>query len=415
MISRVGWSLAVAGVLGLCAAPISAQSLTLDQAVRQALSANAGLRSANAAVTAAEHQAEAQALAPPLTIGAEVENLAGSGEVSGIRGAETTLRLGRVFELGGKAQARRRLGATEVARQRNRAEQRRLDVAAEVARRYIEVVARQARLALADDSVRLVQHNRDAVARRVDRGRSPVSDLHLAELAKARAELEREDANHELASARVALTVLWGDTTPDFDTATGDLGTLPEVESFDALIERIARNPDQRALQLEAEQSEAARHVAEAARRPDVHTTLGVRRFEAFDDQALVLSFSLPLGSGGRAAPAIAQQSAELERLDAASREQALDAYQRLFGQYQELQHARHQVESLRGQMIPRAEQALAATQQGYEEARFSFLQVAQARVVLLDLQRDAIDAAARYHRLLADIERATAVSGDTP
>lgn len=415
MISRVGWSLAVAGVLGLGAAATPAQSLTLDQAVRQALSANAGLRSANAAVMAAEHQAEVQALAPPLTIGGDVENVAGSGEVSGIRGAETTLRLGRVFELGGKAQARRRLGATEFTRQRNRAEQRRLDVAALVARRYVEVLARQARLALADETVGLVQRTRDAVAGRVDRGRSPVSDLHLAELAKARAELEREDANHELASARVALTVLWGDTTPDFDTATGDLGTLPEVGSFDALVQRIARNPDQRALQLEAEQVEAARHAAEAARRPDVHTSLGVRRFEAFDDQALVLSFSLPLGSDARAEPAIAQQSAELDRLEAESREQALDAHQRLFGQYQELQHARHQVESLRGQMIPRAEQALAATQQGYEEARFSFLQVAQTRVVLLDLQRDAIDAAARYHRLLADIERATAVSGDTP
>lgn len=415
MKSSMGWSLAIAGVLGLCATAAQAQSLTLDQAVRQALSENAGLKAEGAAVVAAERQAESQALAPPLTIGGELENFSGTGDVSGIRSAESTLRLGRVFELGGKAQARRALGASEVARQRNRVEQRQLDVAAEVARRYVDVVAMQARLELAEQALGLVERNRDAVSQRVDRGRSPPSDLHLAELSVTRTDLEREDARHELATARVALSVLWGDTTPDFDAATGDLSALPEVEAFEALADRIARSPDRRALQLEAEEIEARRHLAETARQPDLETTLGVRRFEAFDDQALVLSFSLPLGSRSRAEPAIARQSADLDRLEHTSSEQALDAYQRLFGQYQALQYARHQTETLRGKMIPRAEQALAATQQGYEEARFSFLQVAQARTVLLDIQRDAIDAAARYHRLLADIERATAVSGDTP
>ena len=64
--------------------------------------------------------------------------------------------------------------------------------------------------------------------------------------------------------------------------------------------------------------------------------------------------------------------------------------------------------------MIPAAERALSLARRGYDEARYSYLQVAQAWSVLHTLQEDRIAAATRYHRLLANIERATAVSGVT-
>lgn len=410
---KKGWTLALAGAMGFVASAIQAQGLTLDEAVRRSLADNAALRAEGAAVAAVRHQAAADGLAPPLTIGTEVENVAGTGDVSGIHSAETTLRLGRVFELGGKQSARRALGEAQVARQLNLVEQRRLDVAADVAYRFIEVVSKQARLALAEQALTLAQASRKAVAQRVERGRSPQADLHLADLAVIRAELEREAAGNELASARVTLSVLWGQQQPDFERASGELEALPAIPPFETLVERLPHSPDQQAFALESQQIAAQTRVAEASRRPDLQTTLGVRRLEAIDDQALVLSFSLPLGMSARSSSALAKQQAEGERVEAQRSVTALDAYQSLFGRYQSLQRARHEFETMRERMVPIAEKALASTEAGYEEARFSFLQVAQARTVLLGLQRDVIDAATRYHRLLADIERATAVSGD--
>lgn len=403
----------MAGAVCVVASALHAQDLTLDEAVSRSLQRNAVLRAEGAAVTATRQQAELDGLAPPLTIGMELENVAGTGELSGTEGAETTLRLGRVFELGGKQAARQSLGAAQLARQLNVAEQRRLDLAADVTHRFIEVVSRQARLELAAQNLDLARASRQAVAYRVERSRSPTADLHLADLAVMRAELEREDANHELASARVALSVLWGEQHADFGHAAGQLHELPHLDAFEVLVDRLPRSTEQQALELEARQIDARERLAASSRKPDLHTTLGVRRLEASDDQALLLSFSLPLGTGTRSAIAIDKQQAERERLDARRTVKWLDSYQVLFGRYQELQHARHQVETLRDRMIPLAEKALASTQAGYEETRFSFLQVAQARAVLIGLQRDAIDAAAHYHRLLADIERATAVSGD--
>jgi cobalt-zinc-cadmium efflux system outer membrane protein len=111
---------------------------------------------------------------------------------------------------------------------------------------------------------------------------------------------------------------------------------------------------------------------------------------------------------------ALARGRAELESLEGRRKAVELERYQELFARYQELRHARHELETLRDRMIPAAERALALARRGYDEARYSFLQVAAARNVLHSLQKDRIAAATRYHRLLADIERATAVSGVT-
>ena len=47
-------------------------------------------------------------------------------------------------------------------------------------------------------------------------------------------------------------------------------------------------------------------------------------------------------------------------------------------------------------------------TRYGYDRGRFSYLELATAQQELLDLRAAIIDAAADYHRLLAEIERLT-------
>lgn len=188
----------------------------------------------------------------------------------------------------------------------------------------------------------------------------------------------------------------------------------PDVPAFDTLVQRLRSTPDQQLYSLEAARIDAQRRSAQAGRRPDLSGTLGVRRLEGLDDQALVMSFAVPIGLGKRSDLALARGRAEQAGLEARREAFELERYQELYAQYQELSHARHEVEVLRDRMIPGAERALALAQRGYDEARYSFLQVAAARNVLHSLQKDGINAATRYHRVLADIERATAISGVT-
>jgi cobalt-zinc-cadmium efflux system outer membrane protein len=387
--------------------------LSLDEAVERALARNPGIAAARAAVVATEQQAALDSLAPPSTVGGELENFAGTGDLSGVDQAETTLRLGHTFELGGKRDARRALGESRVAAQRGAADRRKLDIVAEANHRFLEVLAQQSRLELARQELELARQARDAVAYRVKRGASPEADQALADLAVVRAELELEDAEHELQSARVGLSVLWDEPTPDFERVRGTVESLPEAPALDVLAQRVKAGADARRFELDDASLAAERRVAEAAAKPDLHGTLGVRRLEGLDDQALVMSFSMPFGLRDRADLATSRVRAERDRLAAERRAAELERYRALFATYQELNHTRARYEALRDRMIPSAEQALGLVRRGYDEARYSFLQVAQAQNVLQGLQRDRIATAIEYQELLADLTRATAAAGD--
>ena len=382
------------------------------QAVTRALAHNPAVRAGDRTVVAAERQADLAGLTPAWVAGADVENVGGTGSVAGVQAAETTVRLGRVLERGGKRDARRAVGAIDIERSRNALDQTRLELATETARRFVEVLADQARATVAAQDLALAHELTATVHRWVQAGRSPESDLSLMQIAEERADIEVEHAAHELASARVSLAALWHTVEPDFDTVAGDLFELPVVPPYETLVARLPENPALRALVLDTRAAQARERVAAASAKPDVTVHVGVRRLSTFNDTALIAGISLPLGSAKRSALSVAQSVAETEAADARAQAQQMDVRQRLFSTYQELLHAHTAFEAHRDRMIPKAEAALALTRQGFEAGRFSFVALSQAQRTLLELRNAQIDAAVRYHTLLADIERMTAIAG---
>jgi len=200
---------------------------------------------------------------------------------------------------------------------------------------------------------------------------------------------------------------------PDFTSVIGNLNELPKVESIETLAARLSMTPAQRNGLLEAEAINARRRVAQASAKPDINVSLGVRRLEALDDQGLMLSVSVPLGSKPRASLAIAEADAQLTALELRRDAQRTESYQALFEKYQELLHARTEYDALHTRMLPKAEQALAFTRRGFEAGRFSFVSLAQAQRTLFDLRARSVEAAARYHLRLVEVERLTAIASE--
>lgn len=404
--------LAMAGTW--CVAPCpadAAEPLRLEEAVNRSLGSNPALAAESAQLRAVQAQAEREGLPTAYVIGGELENVAGTGTIGGIRSAETTLRLGRVIELGGKRAARQALGAAEVARQRNVSDTAMLNIASRTTARFVEVVADQQRLVFAKERVQLAERVRREVSRWVNEARNPESDLRAAEIAVAQAELGREHAEHELASARVTLAASWGSFESDFESVIGDLDALPSVAPFETLAARLPMTPAQRDGVLEGEMIAARRRVAGASAKPDINLSLGVRRLEALNDQGLVMSVSVPLGTRSRAALGLAEADAQLAAIHSRRDAQRYESHQELFEKYQELLHARTEYEALRTRMLPKAEQAFAFTRRGFEAGRFSFLALSQAQQTLFELRERRVDAAARYHIQLVEVERLTTVS----
>ena len=403
--------LALAGICAVIPLGRAAEPLRLEEAVARALASNPSLAAESAELRAIEARARREGLPTPYEISGALENVGGTGALSGIGSAETTLRIGRVIELGGKRAARQALGNAEVGQQRILAETAHIDVASRTSARFIKVVADQQRLDYAEERVEQAELSRREIARWVAAARDPEFHLRAAEIAVIDAELLREHAEHELASARMTLAASWGALTPDFEVVAGDLRELPSIESFETLAARLPMTAEQRASLLEAETITAQRRVATASAKPDITLSLGVRRLEALDDQGLVMSLSVPLGSRSRASHSIAEADAQLAAVEARRDAMRFERHQALFEKYQELNHARTEVEALRTRMLPKAEQAVAFTNAGFKAGRFSFYSLAQAQKTLFELRERDVEAAARYHTLLVEVERLTAVA----
>jgi len=390
-----------------CAAADS-NAISLREAIGLVTARNPELAAFQQQTTAAREQAAVQALGPPLTLDLQLENFAGSGELSGIDALETTLQLSRLVELGGKAQARRDLGEFEVERLTAEQRSRQADVLAEVAKRFVHVLADQEELKAMQRAAMLAEAASASARSRVEAGAASPVQFSRAEIALARTRIDVEHAEHELLAARVALSTQWREEAPQFGAAEGQLFALKEVEPFEAFARRLQANPELLAFASHDRVAEARTRLAQSQQRPDLNLSFGVRRLEAFDDAAFVAGFSMPLRSARRAQGEIRAAQAERDSLALTREARRLELHATLFGIYQELAHARTEAQALQLRIRPQALDMLRTTEAGYRAGRFSFLELADAQRQLLEIELDAIRAAAEFHTQLIELERLT-------
>jgi cobalt-zinc-cadmium efflux system outer membrane protein len=385
----------------------SAPPLTLAEALARSAAQHPEL-AVFALETAAQQGRVRQAGARPAPeVGLLVENVFGSGARSGFDSAETTLSIGYALERGARA---RRLEAANAAASLLDAnlQIRRYDIAAETARRYLDVLAGQSEHGQATFAVDIGERSLSAVQARVRAAKVPPAEEARARAQLARLGLAREHAEHLLLTARQRLAAMWGATDPDFQDVAGNLLTLPPLASFPELRQQLGQNPELARFVTERRLREAELRVARVRARQPWQVSAGLRRFEDFDDNALILGITVPLASRSLGRGAIDEARANADAVDARSAAARVQRDAELFALYQELRHAYTEVEALRGAVIPSMQTAADQSRYAYERGRYAYTEWASAQRELLDAQRALFEAAADAHRLRIEIERLT-------
>jgi outer membrane protein, heavy metal efflux system len=397
--------------IALCTLALHAHaenSLTLQDAIKATLHNNPQLAGYQFRTQALAGEQQTAALKPQLKISTHLENIAGSGEFKGVDAGELTLSLSSVIELGGQRDAR--LGLVTARQQQLESTQRllTLNLLTQVTQQFIAIAAAQEQLSLLQQSQQLAQENITSLTQQVHVGRTPEAELWRAKASVARAVIDVQKTQQQLNSERIKLSIFWASTQPTFTRVEADLFALPPLVSLPTLISKLDANPDLAVLGDEVLLRAAELRHAQAERKANVEWSAGVRRLQVSDDSALVLSVSMPLGSANRAAGAITtasanQAGAEQERSTARSK-----LHSQLVSFHGAYEQALAEVNSLRSDVLPPLKQAMRATAEGFQQGRYSYLELNLAQRELLDAQLALIDSAARAHELSTDIERLT-------
>ena len=318
----------------------------------------------------------------------------------------STVQLNQLIELGGKrgARATAALRGQDVAQAGLAAQQ--ADTRAQVTTAFVDVLAAQEGLRLADSAQALAARASEITARRVTAGKASPVEATRARVLEASVRLELNLARSTLAQARQRLAALWGGTTPRFTSAEGSLDTLPPLPSPPELAGRLEQSPAVRQARSQLAQRQAMLDVEQRRATPDVTVSIGLKRSEELGRNQAIIGLALPLPlfdrNAGNTLEALRRSEQAGDQLAAAS----VQLHAALAQASVRLATARLDVESLQRDIVPGAQSAYDAASKGFEFGKFAFLDVLDAQRTLLQAKTQTLRALTEAHHAAAEIER---------
>lgn len=384
---------------------LATNRISLDDAIARVSQNHPDLRLVDIRKTGMLAEFDRASLRPGLTAGISIEN---AFVTDASYSPETTLSLASVIERGGKLDARRVLALSRIDSLAVEREARRLDILAEVARRYLAVVVAQNQFRIAEQDI--VQRKRTIAGAKVRfaAGASPESVVFNAEAALARAELERGRSAMRIDSAKRYLAIMWGGRMSDFEVSVQSPLMLPEIGSLDDLAEYLDSNPELTQFVGEQRIREASVRLAESNASADIQWQAGLRHYQETGDLGLTGALYMPLGSNRRAEPEIRMAQADLELLSVEKEVKELSLLSTLAESHNSYRAGKMEVDRLQNDIIPRLLKAETAAEKAYRSGAISYLEWAQLQSETTASRKLQLDAALDAHRALIEIQRLT-------
>lgn len=342
-------------------------------------------------------------------IGFLVEDALGTGEHESFRNAQSTLSITWVLERELIDSRIRSAQAAATAVEFERDSQV-LDLAAQTARLFIDVLIQAQRLQLAQLARQQAEEVLDAISRRVAAGKGSSVEKLQARAELARRELELEDLQHKQQASQYQLVAQWGGEAHAYQV-TGDLLSIPAVDDFQQQLQRLKQNPAVQALANQQRILESEMELARIEAKPRWQLSAGIRRYETSDDYGLLAGVSIPWGKDKRSIGKL--QSLQAQQLEYQSEAEALtrrlDA--QLYVLLQEVAHSQHVIEALTGDIIPLLKDALREAKHAYSIGMRSYLEWSAVRQELLSAQAQLLDAYQDIHLQHIELQRLTGAS----
>ncbi|WP_313335065.1 TolC family protein [Pseudomonas oryzihabitans] len=384
----------------LAGGPVQASSLTLEQALAQALRDNPDYLAARQETAAAAGARQQAGLLPNPELAFEVEDTRSASQTR-------SLTLTQPFELGGKRAARVAVAEANAGVVNADLEARRYALRADVIQSFYELLLAAEGVRLAEQSQALAQRSLDSSGAQIRAGKiSPVSGTR-AEVEQVTQRLELRRALQQRDNARVSLARQLGVSVIELGEPVGDLDRLPEPPGEARLLQAIRQTPAMLKARQQVAAGDADVDLQRSQRYPDVRVSLGSQYDELEGERVNLVGFSLPLPLFDRnqgnllAASSRADQARDLQR--ATELQIQAETLQAL----RDWRSASADVDDLRNRVLPAGQRTVDDLTRGFSLGRFAQLDVLEAQRALIAArgqyllsQRAQINAWARLERL---------------
>ncbi|BAU49695.1 hypothetical protein SVA_3147 [Sulfurifustis variabilis] len=386
-------------------AAVSAEALTREQAVEQALAANPTLKAFGRELEAARaRRLQADGFDPP-TFFWDFEEAERLGSPS--RFGNQVLGVEQSIEWFGVRRARKEAATFGVDAAEALLERARSRIAARTHKAFDEVLQARAAGELLERMTTLAGEAVELARARFRSGTASYVDFLRLRLRREQLQNERRTVLVAETAARRELNGLLG-RSGEAITLQGELtetAPLPEVSPYLADAEQKA--PTLRLLEYRRAEAAKRYEAARGGRLPEF--TLGLGRERLYDGAADYawagrLGLRLPLPGSDRQQGREAEALAELNRTAELGRAQRLAVQTRLGQRLDEAAVLAQRVEDYRKVLLPDAADQLKAAQQDYRVGRIDALGLIDVFNTYVEIQRDYLETLARLRAAAADL-----------
>ncbi|HEX7872458.1 MAG TPA: TolC family protein [Sphingobium sp.] len=382
----------------------SAGTLTLQDVLQRAAQADPSVAATAARVEAAQAGVRQAGVRPLDAIAFDAENFAGTGAYTPANMAETTAWYERTWERASKRDARIDAARSDLGVAAQRGRVRTLDLLEKVQGLWVEALAAEAAIAVADEHLRVTREVEGEVARRVSAALDPQFAVQRARTDVAQARIAKDQAEQAASILRQRLALYWGESV-DFT-----LDTAPFEVVGDASVAGVQTSPDLDLLAAERAAAGAKLRVEESRNVADPIVKAGVRHLAQTNDVALVVGASIPLGTRKANRANVERAMAEQGAAEAELAVTRIEREREIAGLTATRVALASEVARIDREVLPGARRSVAMVQDGLRRGglAFTYLEVSNARAVVTQARQRRIDLLRRYHLAGARIDRLT-------
>jgi len=371
--------------------------LSLKDVLKLALKKNPQLSSARSEIVVRRAQAQqaSQFLNPSLSV--QLENVGVSDAAFPDEGLEATLFLKQVIELGSKRGHRRSVYGSRIRGAEAEMELARLQVIADTTVAFVEALAQQHALGVAEEKTRLAEDLLTAVRLLVRKGAISGAEIPRAEVEVLLQKSETRRKGRALRESFVRLATMWGAEDFTYSRLRGNLAIHGEVPSWPKLAEMLERSPQQKRWDLEIDRSRAAVKLEDARRIPNIQLGIGPKYFDSNDEWGLQVGVSMDLPIFNRNQGARQESLALLARAHEEQEDSQLELRRRLSLFREAMLMSYDEARALEEEILPRAREAYDDIRRGHLEGAFELTAVLDAQRSLFVLQSRLLEAQRSY------------------
>ncbi|MEM5513317.1 TolC family protein [Pseudoalteromonas sp. AS84] len=347
------------------------------------------------------------ALAPNPEMSFEAENFLGTHGSHAFSGAQYTLALSQLIELGDKRQNRVNYATANIKAQTIEYKNTRLALFATTTERYYQVLKFQALIALNSERKSTVKQALKAIEKRAEAGAVSQADVTRMRYALSQVDLNTAMLQSEFERSRLALNELWQEQLLS-DYYAGDLSTVTELKNEQALLDAVNTAPDFALLQQQYMQQTANLSLQKSNGESDLTLSGGVRYNQQTDASSFVFSFSMPLQLSNSNSGNIEAAQSQLALLNEQQGQLRIQLRQQIRTLYAYYQGKAAQAMLLTQQVIPQAQTLIKQSLKSYQQGQISVLQLLDAQQALFDSKRALITTHSELYQVLLTLERLT-------